>query len=647
MPLMSTAPWNLDRLPPDVAIVCALVEEFEVLVASLPERPYVRKHAQGGYDYFWIEPRSGYRCVGSFSGMLQSAAADRVAARLLDYRPAILIRLEPFSTTILRPGDVLVDCSDPQLASELQHLAFVHPAAFARWRDSVKNRYAASLRSLPISEPNLQVWNSEPHDQLLPRLAILGSVREGDFPILDALSVLDLLFELQLLPRHPSISPTSQPNTPALRIHAIDLDAIRCFDRIALQLDGIDWVLLVGDNAAGKSTLLRAIALGLCLESEAAALLEAIPGRMIRHGHTRGTIKITLSDEVGKTYESVTEIAADESGTNGQERVRRIKDEVPAGRVFACGYGTARTRVATHSHESYGRFEALRSLVDDNVTLQNPELVLRRQDEEPRRRAEHKLLDILMLDSHQSEVTYSTAGLQIRGPWAGGEQIPADLATLSDGYRSTSQWILDLIGWLVHDGRFARDEDLTGIVLIDELEQHLHPRWQRHIITLLRRHFPKLQFVASTHTPLLVSSLADHERSKLVTLMREDGQIHARLRDAAEFRGMRADQVLTSIHAFALPTSRSPGSSSDLDRYAELLGKPRTPDEDAELERLRVQLKASLLAGETERARRVEAALRESVLTMLGDEPPDLELEAELCRQLGPLLDEDDEDGEP
>lgn len=428
---------------------------------------------------------------------------------------------------------------------------------------------------------------------------------------------------------------------PAVRVEQIELESIRCFERLSLSLasdkEPANWTLLLGDNAHGKSTLLRAIALGLCLESEAAALLEAIPGQLLRYGANEGRIALTLVDDSGERYYSDTHITADE----GRERLRRTRWTLSTAQVFVCGYGTNRTRTADHSHAGYNRYDAVRSLFDDHTSLQNPELVLRRQDDATRRRVERKLLEVLMLDPNRAEITYSsTRGLEIRGPWANGDWIAGGLQTLSDGYRSTAQWVIDLVGWLVHASRFVRDEDIAGIVLIDELEQHLHPRWQRYIIKLLEEQFPSLQFIASTHTPLVTLGLADREHGLLVQLAKESERgPGVSLVDPHELRGLRADQVLTSNKGFGLATSRSPESASRIARYTELMSLDQPSQAELqELAELRAELRETLVAGETPYERRVEVAVRDA-LERLSAEPMDETVEFELSRQLRELFD--------
>lgn len=85
---------------------------------------------------------------------------------------------------------------------------------------------------------------------------------------------------------------------------------------------------------------------------------------------------------------------------------------------------------------------------------------------------------------------------------------------LSDGYRLMLAMVADIAYRCVvlnpHLGSAATTET-SGVVLIDEIDLHLHPRWQRHVVDDLRLTFPKLQFIATTHSPLIVQSMKAHE----------------------------------------------------------------------------------------------------------------------------------------
>jgi len=89
-------------------------------------------------------------------------------------------------------------------------------------------------------------------------------------------------------------------------------------------------------------------------------------------------------------------------------------------------------------------------------------------------------------------------------------KVPA--VALSHGYQSTLAWLADLIGHVLWEAKEAIEPyDIEGLVLIDELDLHLHPTWQATIIPALRRTFPKLQFVVTTHSPVMLSSLTSDE----------------------------------------------------------------------------------------------------------------------------------------
>ena len=69
--------------------------------------------------------------------------------------------------------------------------------------------------------------------------------------------------------------------------------------------------------------------------------------------------------------------------------------------------------------------------------------------------------------------------------------------------------MLDLVSWwFLYCREWERPKflDVYGIVLIDEIEQHLHPRWQRNIVYLLKESFPNVQFIATSHSPLVASN---------------------------------------------------------------------------------------------------------------------------------------------
>lgn len=89
-----------------------------------------------------------------------------------------------------------------------------------------------------------------------------------------------------------------------------------------------------------------------------------------------------------------------------------------------------------------------------------------------------------------------------------------ELWRLSDGYRTMLAMVGEM-AWraAVLNPRLGErvTDQVQGVVLIDELDLHLHPRWQRHVVDDLRRVFPKVQFITTTHSPFIVQSMRRDE----------------------------------------------------------------------------------------------------------------------------------------
>ena len=408
-----------------------------------------------------------------------------------------------------------------------------------------------------------------------------------------------------------------------LELLSVELSNIRCFENLTLNFaknvedasaPAEHWVAILGDNATGKSTILRCIALGLCGESHASGLLSDLPGDLIRSGSQEGTIVVRLQDRSTKESFTITtklEKGKDTRGS-GPEVIRQETspaENFPWKRIFFSGYGTQRALPSDESHEGYSPLNAVATLFDPKARLMNPEVVFLRQNKSVQEKLARQISKILMLDSEkEAAVSSQEKGMIVRGGWG---SLP--LESLSDGYRSTIHWVLDLMGWSI----LAGQEELGtagGIVLIDELEQHLHPRWQRYIVERIRKQFPETQFIITTHTALVASGVIDLESAAIVSLSEnEESQgVKATVLDRDRLKGLRADQVLAS-EAFGLMTSLSVESVKAKIRYRELWKKAedRTPAEETEFKELQSQIKAGNSKGESAEDRELQSAFEE------------------------------------
>ncbi|MFY0527556.1 AAA family ATPase [Archangium gephyra] len=93
-----------------------------------------------------------------------------------------------------------------------------------------------------------------------------------------------------------------------------------------------------------------------------------------------------------------------------------------------------------------------------------------------------------------------------------GEELALPALWMSHGYQSTMAWVTDLVGQVWSEaGQPISLNQIEGLVLIDEIDLHLHPTWQRGLIRSLRRALPRVQFVATTHSPMVLPGLEPHE----------------------------------------------------------------------------------------------------------------------------------------
>ncbi len=191
----------------------------------------------------------------------------------------------------------------------------------------------------------------------------------------------------------------------------------------------------------------------------------------------------------------------------------------------------------------------------------------------------------------------------------GGHDVELPMRDISEGCRSIYATILDLVHGLYEvygvDGLFDTDDQgrvviaRPGVVIIDEIEAHLHPSWQRDIPEWLKIHFPKIQFLVSTHSPLIAQA-ADPNGLFILPLQADDDQV-ARPATKAEYERIRwgnANKTILGV-AFGLKTTRTKWASQQLKRWQELNAKhhegiPLERAEGREFNSLKRQLEFAL-----------------------------------------------------
>ena len=387
------------------------------------------------------------------------------------------------------------------------------------------------------------------------------------------------------------------------RLAAVELTNVRGFEDLTLTLAATDAVgrrpalpreqaaVIIGRNATNKSTLLRAIAIGAASLSDASAMLSVALGSLIRTGTSQATIRLTYTFETGETVVATKEIA---QTSRGADEVRSIEgpsaDELS---LLVCGYGAGRGITGTDPGRDYRVFDAVATLFDYRRELLAPELTLRRladyiADDERYRTTLSRVARLIGLDDPDAEIAAAKGGGVTVSSRDIGTNVP--LEGLADGYRVAFNWIMDLFGRALRPGWLTTEGSVAGLVLIDEIDQHLHPELQTQVVTELTSTFPDSQFVVTTHSPLV--ALGAHP-SQLVVLHRSaDGIVTAADR-VPDFRSYSPEDVLTDDRLFNVD-AHNPEFASLLESYDKMAQVP--PEERTE--------------GETEELRKVAAAIR-------------------------------------
>lgn len=402
---------------------------------------------------------------------------------------------------------------------------------------------------------------------------------------------------------------------------SLQLENFKCFGKASLkfqypgrprsaaELKNVNLVL--GDNGGGKSSVLRAIAIAMLAQ----VLPDSgfVPYRLVRRvsNSEQKILHATVSvealaerDELGvtlatrqlalKTRFDIRERGGDldqfapmlELGGSGSTLfplIETLFDHTSAS-IFIVGYGaTRRLEIGDYSESSARRSRGLRyarvaSLFEDHVALRPIQIWAERLKLSDGDRYAHA---VEKFNQALPEAVRFTGefGNGDRQPMFMFRDVLTPLSSLSDGYKSFIGWIGDLIGHLTEVAGDKKIDDIPGIVLLDEIDLHLHPEWQRTVVPTLAKAFPKLQFIFTSHSPLIASTVK--RENVFVTDVDESGA--ATIRQLEErLYGRSIEELLVSSY-FGLTTTRP---ESFQDRSRELFLKAAAGDSTAALEYL-------------------------------------------------------------
>jgi uncharacterized protein (TIGR02646 family) len=406
------------------------------------------------------------------------------------------------------------------------------------------------------------------------------------------------------------------------------------------------WFVLLGENAVGKSSILEGIALASMGADNLRKLVDAGRVRLDKLVH----VPVGASQSKSRAACTIRLTLVPEQHGDVELRITPKSFEfLQGGSVLPTllrGYGFVRLPPRPDDDiDSSVRLDRFDNLFDPRQPLCDVDrwMTSLPYDAKARSSFDYAAQTILTLlpDARRGEDDPAAAdGPQLRPV---GKKVVVRLGErefgleqLSSGYQSVIALAADIISG-IPSGRLFDMREACGIVLLDEIGTQLHPRWRMQAIDDLRRAFPGMQFIATTHEPLCLKGVGKGE----VAVLRRQGpgeDVTAIIDDLPDPRAMRVDQLLTSP-LFGLDSTIDPDVDQLFQRYFRLLAKRdgATAREQSERERLKLlltphrglgytrsdqlvyELLDQFLASETTHTRAQSDAARKSVRQQVFD----------------------------
>ncbi|MBI1183638.1 AAA family ATPase [bacterium] len=348
----------------------------------------------------------------------------------------------------------------------------------------------------------------------------------------------------------------------------ITIENLKCFKKAITvnftnsKLEIAPWTVIIGENGTGKTTLLKLIALSYPLDKmdNDSRLAPDIP-KLTKADVLKtnsGVCNVLTVLRFGAFEVEKDQVKTKIAGTGAKMAVSgfdsKTNGQLPPISAYAAARQLGTGVINENGNNSYHSTDYLVFNLNTQINaeewfLEAESLSTKSTNNETK--AFHKnryekirkvLIEILpdVSDIRIKEVTINDRKLSIELNTPYGW---VEMHELSHGYKTLIGWTVDFASRMFE--AYPESENPIkepAVCIIDEIDLHLHPKWQRTVMQDLSQHFPKTQFIATAHSPLIVQSNPD---AHIVLLKREGDHVVA-IEDINEIKHWRIDQILTS-----------------------------------------------------------------------------------------------------
>jgi predicted ATP-binding protein involved in virulence len=430
--------------------------------------------------------------------------------------------------------------------------------------------------------------------------------------------------------------PTDEKASDAMHFRSLCLENVRAFGSTQ-SLEFVDennvvsrWNLILGENGVGKTTLMQALAVMRPIpaskdsKSSVRKSAEAPTPKLsraelswheddeefVRFVRTGGTRKATMTAVLDinrqrrkrKTLKVGVEITTSKGKLQGvkyHDAAYALNAEGP----LVIGYGAGRY-IGHRNLAIVEERSATGSLFSDAIDLYDAEDIMEKLDHaaksNPNRRSGadarrfnqlKSVVASLLPNTKPEDIQFRGPRIAFRNPNRSGVHVrtPSGMVPLADlslGYQAMFAWTVDL-AWRLFNAFPKSPNPLfqSAIVLIDEIDLHLHPQWQRDLRRRLQAHFPNVQFIATTHNPVTAQDALSEGGSTVAVVRWENDEAHI-LNNPIPRGEWRSDQLLES-ELFGFGSDRSqPAEKKLYERVALLRNSNRSAEQEARLREL-------------------------------------------------------------